>query len=64
MPSEDDWIRDNVYLPPLLPAQLVPLGLFELHCTDLKNALAKKAEAICVQLLNRMSQDNQKQNQL
>ena len=43
--------------------QLVPLGLFELHCDEIVRSLAKRAEAICQQLFTRMAQENQKLNQ-
>lgn len=47
----------------LVYMQLVPLGLFELHCDEIVRSLAKRAEAICQQLLTRMAQENQKLNQ-
>ena len=46
-----------------LPLQLVPLGLFELHCDELTRTLSKRASDIISQLLNRMTQDNHKDNQ-
>lgn len=43
--------------------QLVPLGLFELHCDEVVRTLAKRASDIITQLLARMTQDNQRHNQ-
>jgi dynein heavy chain len=43
--------------------KLVPLGLFELHCDEVVRTLAKRASDIITQLLARMAQDNQKDNQ-
>ena len=43
--------------------QLVPLGLFELHCDEAVRTLAKRASDIITQLLSLMAQDNQKLNQ-
>ena len=43
--------------------QLVPLGLFELHCDEAVRTLVKRASDITAQLLARMAQDNQRLNQ-
>ena len=44
--------------------QVVSLGLFELRCDEVLRSLIKRTEAICSLLLSRMSQDNQKHNQM
>ena len=42
--------------------QLVPLGLYELHCDELIRALVKRTDSICNKLLQRMTKENQELN--
>ena len=56
-------IRTHIHTHTHTHRQLVPLGLFELHCDEVLRSLTKRAELICNQLISRMSQDNQKLNQ-
>ena len=34
------------------------MGMFEVHCDELTRSLAKRADALCTKLLERMSKDH------
>ncbi len=57
--------EDNDTVPTVFsPLQVVSLGLFELRCDEVLRSLIKRTEAICSLLISRMSQENQKHNQM
>ncbi|CAI9559486.1 unnamed protein product, partial [Staurois parvus] len=39
--------------------KIIRLGMFELHCDELIRALAKRSEAICGKLIEKMFKDHQ-----
>ncbi|XP_043929631.1 dynein axonemal heavy chain 7 [Protopterus annectens] len=42
--------------------KVIRLGMFELHCDELIRALAKRAEALCSKLVNKLCRDHQESN--